>query len=144
MFFLDNEIDGTTLSMMNSIEKISSVIPKLKHQLVFLNEREKLFKIDTINSAECVDSPPKTTTNSADAWSSNESVSNDGPASDQSLNDGKQTNRFPEKYVVPLLPQSLIKDIESGAINKFGPHFSNRQILIDTIVHNLIDDYKLL
>ncbi|CAF1264547.1 unnamed protein product, partial [Rotaria sordida] len=39
-----NEIDGPTLELMNSVEKISTLMPKFKQQLFFLNEREILFK----------------------------------------------------------------------------------------------------
>jgi len=43
-FFLAHDIDGKTLEMMSTVERISVVIPKFKQQLIFLEEREKLLK----------------------------------------------------------------------------------------------------
>ncbi|CAF4195511.1 unnamed protein product [Adineta steineri] len=64
-------------------------------------------------------------------------------ASDQ-FNDSTNIDvLFPDEYSVPSLPSSLIKDIEDGALYKFGPHYSNRQILIDAISYDLIENYKL-
>jgi hypothetical protein len=51
---------------------------------------------------------------------------------------------FPEEYIVPTLPQSLMKDIENGLIQKFGPHCSNRQVLIDAVCHDLCSKFNLL
>ncbi|CAF0944648.1 unnamed protein product [Didymodactylos carnosus] len=38
------EIDGETLILMNDINKIKDLVPKYKHQLLFIREHEKLFK----------------------------------------------------------------------------------------------------
>ncbi|CAF4159597.1 unnamed protein product, partial [Adineta steineri] len=49
---------------------------------------------------------------------------------------------FADQYNIPSLPNNLIKDIEDGDMIRFGPHFSNRQILIDAVSYDLIN-YKL-
>ena len=51
---------------------------------------------------------------------------------------------FPDQYVIPTLPNSLLEDIEAGTIHKFAPHHTNRQVLIDTIAYDLINKYNLL
>ncbi|CAF1513483.1 unnamed protein product, partial [Rotaria sordida] len=51
---------------------------------------------------------------------------------------------FPEQYFIPKLPNVLLEDIEAGAIHKFAPHHTNRQVLIDTIAHDLIKNFNLL
>ena len=83
-------------------------------------------------------------TDSSDDSFSSQSISTDDATSDQSFVAEKQADRFPERYIMPPLPHSLIKDIETRALNKFGPRYSNRQILIDAVDHDLIDQYKLL
>ncbi|CAF1502699.1 unnamed protein product [Adineta ricciae] len=50
---------------------------------------------------------------------------------------------FPAEYTIPQLPQSLLQDIEAGALHKFGPHHANRQVLIDTITYDLLKKYNL-
>jgi hypothetical protein len=46
-------VDGPTLKLMNSVERISLLIPKFKQQLIFLEEREKLFKQVDDYSSQC-------------------------------------------------------------------------------------------
>ncbi|CAF4357344.1 unnamed protein product, partial [Rotaria magnacalcarata] len=50
---------------------------------------------------------------------------------------------FPDNYKIPPLPKALIKYIEDGILEKFGPHCANRQILIDAIIYDLLDQYNL-
>ncbi|CAF2060439.1 unnamed protein product [Rotaria magnacalcarata] len=50
---------------------------------------------------------------------------------------------FPDEYSIPSLPDGVIKDIEAGSLHTFGPHYTNRQILIDAISYDLIEKYKL-
>ncbi|CAF4393012.1 unnamed protein product, partial [Rotaria magnacalcarata] len=50
---------------------------------------------------------------------------------------------FQDDYKIPSLPNAVIKDIEQGKLEKFGPHCANRQILIDAIVYDLRDNYNL-
>jgi hypothetical protein len=51
---------------------------------------------------------------------------------------------FPAEYSIPQLPQSLLQDIEAGALLNFGPHHANRQVLIGAITYDLINTYNLL
>ena len=51
---------------------------------------------------------------------------------------------FPDEYIIPQLPQALLQGIEAGALHKFRPHHTNRQVLIDTIAYDLINRYSLL
>ena len=51
---------------------------------------------------------------------------------------------FPDQYIIPILPNALLEDIEMGAIHKFAPHHTNRQILVDIITYDLINNYNLL
>ena len=53
-------------------------------------------------------------------------------------------SKFPAEYTVPQLPQSLLQDIETGSLHKFGPHHANCQVLIDTITYDLINTFHLL
>ncbi|CAF1359965.1 unnamed protein product [Rotaria sp. Silwood1] len=43
-FISQHDVDGPMLKMLNNVERISPLIPKLKQQLIFLDEREKLFR----------------------------------------------------------------------------------------------------
>ena len=68
----------------------------------------------------------------------------DTPRSDQFGVDADIYLPFPDEYKLPPLPDALIKDIENGNLEKFGPHCANRQILIDAIAYDLIEKYNLL
>ena len=157
---------------MDSIDKICTVIPKLKNQLVFLKEREKLFDQavvnrdnDKENDAPFINvseiSPPSAKPSSFRSSSEilfnlpqrrplieEQFLNQTTTHGDVSLipkgpDDENLRVPFPFEYVVPSLPASLVKDIETGAIQKFGPHHSNRQILIDIVSHDLVDKYNL-
>lgn len=160
---------------MDSIERISPVIPKFKYQLPFLEEREKLFRSITDNCARNNDSSTFTITTCATpsvisklsdpllvAFSTAPTPLSSTVGSTNSMNDLLQNSavndvrsnapggnedtatKFPEVYKIPLLPNGLIKDIQDGAHNKFGPHCSNRQILIDAVSYDLIENFGLL
>lgn len=154
IYVLENEIDGPTLEMMNSIDKITSLIPKFKQQLLFLNEREKLFiksndnlssSSTNLNSSSLSSSSSSSSlSESVSDGSTHESKNNVTSEYDQSLMVPEKSVLFPDKYVIPPLPNGLLKDIQDGALNKFGPHYSNRQILIEAIANDLINKYKML
>lgn len=157
--------------MMNSVERISQLIPKLKQQLVFLEEREKLFRRVDDGSISC-DRPlsntstiPKTPTftlpnaQTSPAVSVNlqspsstylsstnllSTMSTDNSTTDQAVTGAGVPSSFPDVYEVPILPKALLKDIEDGNLKTFGPHYQGRQILIDAVVHDLIENYNLL
>lgn len=137
---------------MNSVDKIATLIPKFKQQLLFLNEREKLFTKSNENVIQAVASSsiPSTNLNSSSVSESisdsvsDASICNSTSGSDESTVAKEIDESFPEKYAIPQLPTSLVNDIQAGALNKFGPHCSNRQILIESIVHDLITKYNLL
>ena len=63
---------------------------------------------------------------------------------DQSTPDRTNGILFPKEYKIPVLPNELIKDIDNGKMETFGPHCTNRRILIDAISHDLFDAYKCL
>lgn len=71
-------------------------------------------------------------------------VSINDSAADRSDRDLLIKTTFPDDYKLPPLPDGLLKDVEDGVISKFGPHYSNRRILIDAIAHDLIHKYNLL
>ena len=145
---------------MNSVERISTLIPKFKQQLIFLEEREKLFK--KINDAvQCDDSLSTMATNSQTtstvSINSQTTSSVPVPTTDSVSKNYMDTSRsnyagvdadinitFPDDYKIPVLPNALIKDIKDGKLQKFGPHCANRQIMIDAIAYDLIDKYNLL
>ncbi|CAF4060894.1 unnamed protein product [Rotaria sp. Silwood2] len=146
--------------MMNSVERISTLIPKFKQQLIFLEEREKLFKKINDYAVQCDDSLSTMATNSqtTSMVSINSQTTSfvpvpttdsfskdymDNSRSDHSGIDADISLAFPDDYKIPLLPSALIKDIEDGILQKFGPHCANRQILIDAIAYDLIDKYNL-
>jgi hypothetical protein len=164
------------LKMLNNVERISQLIPKFKQQLIFLEEREKLFRKINDDSIPCGDLLPNTSTISktsvctstnsqaSTVFSTNSKSSSSISSSsiylqktnlsstisiDNSTHDefvgGEDTHpSFPDVYQIPSLPYALVKDIEAGILNNFGPHFHGRQILIDAVVHDLIDNYNLL
>ena len=149
-FFLEQEIDGETLAMMDSIEKLTTLFPKLKQQLLFLKEREKLFKVHDDHLIYSIDSSSATTINSS---LSSPIESDINLFINDDMNDGvfgeapiKQVVNllFPDEYIIPTLPNALLQDIETGALHKFGPHHTNRQVVIDIITHDLINKYNLL
>jgi hypothetical protein len=148
---LEYDIDGATLEMMNNVERISTVIPTFKQQLLFLKEREKLFQTNNDISILSSGSSSSSSTNLNSSSSSIESISNhlfskslDQSTSDQSFDEQKIKQTFPDKYTIPPLPDAVLKDIEEVALHKFGPHCSNRQILVDAVAHDLISNYKIL
>lgn len=129
---------------MDSVEKIGTVIPKLKYQLIFLKERESLLAMFNSDTMKTTDQFSTTTSVSTVSMPMDQSRLVDDPTYSQSTVDRNDSIPFPDKYIIPQVPNSLLKDIEDGLLNKFGPHYSNRQILIDAIVHDLIEQYKLL
>ncbi|CAF3517735.1 unnamed protein product [Rotaria socialis] len=135
---------------------------KFKQQLLFLNEREKFFIKSNDNLIQpIVSSSALSNLNLSSSFSSStpssflfsESIPDRGSKefindatseSDESLIAQEKNDLFPDKYVMPPLPNALLKDIQNGALNKFGPHYSNRQILIEAVAYDLIDKYNML
>ncbi|CAF3714257.1 unnamed protein product, partial [Rotaria sp. Silwood1] len=150
MQVIKNEVDGETRAMMDSIEKTTTLFPKLKQQLLFLKEREKLFKGLNDSTISSLDSSSINSTHSSSIYSGFEPIINlftSGSMNDQvfekSMIKEQSNSFFPDVYTVPTLPSSLLQDIESGALHKFGPHHTSRQILIDIIKHDLINRHNL-
>ncbi|CAF1592578.1 unnamed protein product, partial [Adineta steineri] len=156
--------------------------------LLFLEEREKLFRTDvtlieldgsstsitTTQSSSIITIPPSssfsTSTSESSSFNTNTSQSFTATATnslisiftsesstdclsksptnsftpDRCNTDTNIHQLFTDQYNIPSLPNNLIKDIEDGDMIKFGPYFSNRQILIDAVSYNLINNYKLL
>ncbi|CAF4309637.1 unnamed protein product, partial [Rotaria sp. Silwood2] len=146
----ENEVDGETLAMMDSIEKTTTLFPKLKQQLLFLKEREKLFKGLNDSTISSLDSSSINSTHYSSISSGFEPIINlstsdsmNDQAFEKSMIKEQSNSFFPDVYTVPTLPSSLLQDIESGALHKFGPHHTNRQILIDIITHDLINRHNL-
>lgn len=146
---------------MSTVERISVVIPKFKQQLIFLEEREKLFK----KISDC----PSAFSNSSSIVSPNSQSSSIIPSNPQALSlESRSTpdvlpkpsidqlssepcviekeiyEPFPNDYLIPTLPKTLVNDITKGDLKNFGPHCANRQILIDVIAYDLIDKFNLL
>jgi hypothetical protein len=151
------------LKMMNSVERISQLIPKFKQQLIFLEEREKLFrKINdypvehdsSLSNATAISQTLSiVSTNSPSPSSSlvptNNLLSKISTIDIDLISDGSGagadgTISFPDVYQIPLLPNALVKDIQDGILDKFGPHCSNRQVLIGAVAYDLIKNYNLL
>lgn len=163
------------LRLMNSVERISQIIPQFKLQLVFLEEREKLFRsIDnnrvqydgssSVANTTC-ETPPvvsklsdslstalarSSTSLSSTLGSTNlinnlsqKSSAND-TVSDTSGADENSPVAFPDVYKIPMLSNALLKDIQNGLHDTFGPHCSNRQVLIDAVSFDLLENYGLL
>jgi hypothetical protein len=157
------------------------LIPKFKQQLIFLKEREKLFKTKDDSPNQFINSSPisskntdllsisSTNSNLSTISSTNSNLSTISSANSDSSSSSQGANNdyspkesmkslpvdqvlvhkdasvlFPNEYTIPSVPNSLLKDIEEGALNTFGPHYSNRQILIDAVVFDLTQNYKLL
>ena len=76
--------------------------------------------------------------------SATEFIHNATSECDQLLMAHERNVLFPDKYVILPLSNALLKDIQDGALNKFGPHYSNRQILIESIANDLINNYNML
>ncbi|CAF1659459.1 unnamed protein product [Rotaria sp. Silwood1] len=170
-FISQQDVDGPMLKMLNNVERISPLIPKLKQQLIFLEEREKLFRKIDDGSISC-DGPlsntstiPKTSIftlpnpqtspavsiNSKSSSTINLSNTNlsstmsmDNSTTDQVIIAAGVSSSFPDVYEVPILPKALLKNIEAGNLKSFGPHCQGRQILIDAVVHDLMETYNLL
>ena len=138
------------LKVMNSIERISPLIPKYKQQLRFLEEREKLFN-QNLRENTSTDSQMSTnasvdssSSSPVDLQTTNQSLVVPVRSRDTSVVDIDQGLHFPDIYTIPPLPNELTKDIEAGILRNFGPHFHGRQILIDTVAYDLIQNYNLL
>ena len=126
-----------------------------------MEEREKLFRkihnypnengglladtstISQTSSAVSINSP---SASCAPASTDNllSKISTDNSTSDQPGVGTDATLPFSDIYQIPLLPIALIKDVQDGILDKFRPHCSNRQILIDTVAYDLIENYNLL
>jgi hypothetical protein len=150
-FSLEHEVDGETLEMMDSIEKITMLFPKLKQQLLFLRQREKLFEVGDDNLVRSIDRSSITATSSSLSSTSIEAItdlSTNDDMNDQILEEAPNKQElnifFPDDYIIPTLPDAVLQDIQTGALHKFGPHHTNRQVIIDTITYDLINKYNLL
>ncbi|CAF1262294.1 unnamed protein product [Adineta ricciae] len=136
------------LKMLNSVERISPIIPKLKQQLVFLEEREKLFRqingnsIANDDSFSNTSSIPKTPSSISTSSQITPSASTN-PTTINSLLTSVD-NSVSHRSVIPPLPNVLTKDIEAGVLSNFRPHCQGRQILVDAVVHDLVENYNLL
>ncbi|CAF1430473.1 unnamed protein product [Adineta steineri] len=166
-----HDVDGSMLKMLNNVERISQLILKLKQQLIFLEEREELFRkvdngsisydgslfnISTISQTQIFTLPnaqisPAVSLNSkspSSIYLSNTNFSStmaiDNSTTDEFLTAADAPSFFPDVYEVPVLPKALLKDIEGGNLKSFGPHCQGRQILIDAVIHDLIEKYNLL
>lgn len=169
--FSEHDVDGSMLKMLNNFERISQLIPKFKHQLLFLEEREKLFqKVDngsisycdplshtpaipqtpilTLSNAQtapaasvCSKSPTSIDSSTMDLSST---IPMDDSTNNQVTTAAGMPSSFPDIYKIPRLPNTLYKEIEAGNLKTFGPHCQGRQILIDAVVHDLIENYNLL
>ena len=166
---LEEEIDGETLWLMNTVESIKAIFPKYKQQLLFLRERERLFDgslaSDSNKENEVVE---RLITCSPDRPSNeitlDSSILQDGPLSspirESSIDDTEKPGSamlksqevtrdiapkhcMLDEYPLPNLPQSLLHDIESGDLSKFNCHCKNRQILIDAVFYDLTNTYDL-
>ncbi|CAF3738437.1 unnamed protein product, partial [Rotaria sp. Silwood1] len=111
----ENEVDGETRAMMDSIEKTTTLFPKLKQQLLFLKEREKLFKGLNDSTISSLDSSPINSTHSRSIHSGFEPIINlftSGSMNDQvfekSMIKEQSNSFFPDVYTVPTLPSSLL------------------------------------
>ncbi|CAF3505671.1 unnamed protein product [Rotaria socialis] len=105
------------------------------------------FKDDLIPS---IDSSSITSTNFSSSSSSIKPAANcstddymDDRLFEESSVKQKSNILFPIEYIIPALPDSLLQDIEAGALHKFGPHHTNRQVLVDIVTHDLINQYDL-
>ncbi|CAF4644957.1 unnamed protein product, partial [Rotaria socialis] len=170
-FTSQHDVDGPMLKMLNNVERISQLIPKLKQQLRFLEEREKLLRGIENGSISCDSSLSNTSTipktpiitvpnaqtsptvsvNSqslSSIYLSNTKISStmsmNNLTTDQIITATDIPSSFPDIYEVPILPNALLKDIEAGNLKSFGPHYQGRQILIDAVVHDLVENYNLL
>ncbi|CAF3907275.1 unnamed protein product [Rotaria magnacalcarata] len=130
------------------MEKLT-IFPKLKQKLLFLREQEKLFKNKDDNSTAIIDPSPSSTSNSSISYNLESKINS---STNHSMNDPMlekvSTKReinlsFPDEYINPTLPNTLLEDIDAGAIHKFAPHHTNRQVLIYTIAHDLIKNFNL-
>ncbi|CAF4187904.1 unnamed protein product, partial [Rotaria sordida] len=113
-------------------------------------ECEKLFTANDDNSIPSIDSSSVNSTNfnlSSSPIELRINSSTNDDTNDHVLNEVpvKQGINlfFLDEYIIPTLPNSLFPDIETGALHKFGPHHTNRQILIDIIIHDLVEKYHL-
>ncbi|CAF1631194.1 unnamed protein product, partial [Rotaria magnacalcarata] len=158
-----------TLKILNSIERVSPLIPKFKQQLIFLEEYQKLFKKTDDRSARYDDSLSSVTANceipSDVLQNSQESsmVSMNSSASsivlvstnDREPNEFMHSSRFNQSnvgvaiskpfqddYKIPSLPNAVIKDIEQGKLEKFGPHCANIPCKTETHAKRVLRRFK--
>lgn len=159
------------LKLLNSIDRVKELIPNLRQQLNYLEEHEKLFhksnvdltlSYDSLSNKSAIPKPAgvsstnfqsssvlyidSTVSDSNQAPHANliSTISVDSSKLDQTIATTNVALSFPDEYQVPLLPKALMKDIDAGILSGFRPHFQGRQILIDTVVHDLMENYNLL
>ncbi|CAF3427803.1 unnamed protein product [Rotaria socialis] len=146
-FYYKLEIDGETLALMDSIDKTTTLFPKLKQQLLFLSEREKLLKVQKTDLILSIDSSSITSTNFSSSSSSIKPAANcstddymDDRVFEESSVKQKSNILFPIEYIIPALPDSLLQDIEAGALHKFGPHHTTLFLLCEEYTMNFSCD----
>lgn len=158
---------------MDSIDSIKTIFPTLKQQLLFLRERNKIFDEQSTRSVQQQKEPgcksPQKSIHTGDSslcsaildselianprdTSHRSEISLDGirnnsasPKNDdfKSMNNLSSKLSLPDNYCLPPLPSSLLDDIGKGDLSKFNNHCRNRQILIETIFHDLTERYNL-
>lgn len=164
--FVEQDVDGETLQLMNDMDCIKSIFPKYKQQLLFLHHRKKLFDalipIDVLNkenekiASSTISEPSSDVSSDAKCVDSfvdtQESLLRDVPMQEisnveSSMFHIESTNSIalPNNYRIPSqdLPPSILIDINKGDLSKFNSHCKNRQILIDVLFHDLTRNYKL-
>ncbi|CAF1394708.1 unnamed protein product [Adineta ricciae] len=104
--------------MMSTVERISTIIPKFKLQLLFLEEREKLFKQNSSISTEGDGSLSMVVTGSSPDCLPKSPIRN-SILSVQCDNPTNVDAVFPDEYKIPSLPNGLLKDIEEGILQNY-------------------------
>ncbi|CAF0980148.1 unnamed protein product [Didymodactylos carnosus] len=143
-YLRSEETDEETLILMNDINKIKDLVPKYKHQLLFICEHEKLFKTVVLGISgrhnEAV------TTMNMDEHVSNEPLCDRNVPSSSTENippSKSMQKKFPETYEVPDLPENIQNFIDKGQLEGFANHCGHRHVLTDIVFHDLTTNFGL-
>jgi len=140
---------------MNSVDRLKPFNLSYKHQLIFLNEREKLFLSNENQEKPITLSTPDDSMLLVIADKEDEQQEDENDTTQSSVNssvistkittqDTPKELSFPDEYLLPVLPNQVNDAISLKQMDKFEKLCNFRSIIIDAVFHDLKNKYNLL
>ena len=172
-FYLEEEIDGTTLARL-PFDEIRVLLPKLKDRVLFTEKRDTLIKEWSNDASERLDgegSSNQCSKETFDACStsqittSTQDLLDDTPVSSDDMNNDKfettlsidsQVNdvehddleepqqKLPLDFEFGSLPDDIQVIVDENELTKLRGHTNHRRILLNFIFKDVVNNYNLL